>query len=82
MDIPYIIGMFGFLRAAGSGAGIYPVYWVYADVNNVLKLQRYTLYMGYIRKPCFLRDILNKRGMFYEMRCNVRVQNNPKTYPE
>ena len=73
--------MFGFLGAAGSGAGIYTVYRVYADVKIVLKLRRYTHYKGNIRTPCFLWDILNIRGMFCEMRCNVRVQKNLKTYP-
>lgn len=81
MDIPNILGMFGFLGSAGSGAGIYSVYRVYTDVKIVLKLQRHTHYMGNIRTPCFLQDILNLRGMLYKTRCNVRVQNNLKTYP-
>lgn len=80
MNIPYIMGMFGFLGSAGCGAGIYPVYRVYADVKIVLKLRRHTLYMRNIRMPCFLLDILNIWGMFCEMRCNARVQNNLKTY--
>lgn len=81
MNIPYIMGTFGFLGTAGSGAGIYPVYRVFADVKIVLKLRRNTHYMGNIRMPCFLRDILYIRGMFYKTRCNVRVQNNLKSYP-
>lgn len=81
MNIPCIMGMFGFLRSAGSGAGIYPVYWVYADVKIVLKLRGiYSLY-GEYKGALLLAGYTQYMGMFCKMRCNVKVQNNLKTYP-